>query len=376
VQAGFSLKLGDSPMDDRLNGALSSLEIEENADLPDAISISLIVNRKDADYDFANEPKLAPFASLAVVATPPSGPAQCIFDGCVLSHRLHVGSGTTGSTLTVWGQDSSWLMNLEEKVREFVDMTDAQVAEQIFSEYGITPAQENLQDDSPAHTEDRHSLMQRGSDIQFLRSLARRSGKLCRIVCRDKPGERIGFFATPSLSGDPVITITLNDPEHRNVEELDFSWDVTRPSHVLASQAQFDDDTPEGVSADTDQSGLDPMDARDLATFAGRSTTVLVSAPVDDGAELRLRSQATLKEAGWFARSEGETSVERLGRVMRVGDIVRIDGVGSLNSGKYFVWSVRHTIGGDAHRMHFVLYRNAVGPPPTGAGGGLLGGLP
>src|SRR5207302_10542171 len=126
------------------------------------------VNRRDGDYDFPNEPALAPFAGLAVVATPPGGPAQCIFDGCVLSHRLHVGSGTTGSTLTVWGQDSSWLMNLEEKVREFVDMTDAQVAEQIFSEYNVTPPDENAQDDSLSHTEDKHSLMQRASDIQFL----------------------------------------------------------------------------------------------------------------------------------------------------------------------------------------------------------------
>jgi phage protein D len=376
MPAGYTLQLGSEPMDDRLAGAISSLEVEENADLPDAVSLSLVVDRKDDDYDFPNEPKLAPFTSVAVVATPPSGSAECIFDGCVLSHRLHVGSGTTGATLTVWGQDSSWLMNLEEKVREFVDVTDAQVAEQIFGEYGITPADENTQDDSPSHTEDGHSLMQRASDIQFLRSLARRNGKLCRVVCRDQPGQRIGIFAKPKLDGDPVAMITLNDPERRNVEELDFSWDVTRPSRVLASQALFDDDTPEGVSADADDSGLDPLDARDLAAVAGQPMTVLLSAPVDDGGELAMRSQAVLREAGWFVRAEGETSVDRLGRVLRVGDIVQLDGVGSLNSGKYLVWSVRHAIGSDAHRMRFVLYRNAVGPPSGGAGdvlGGLLG---
>lgn len=375
MPAGFTLLLDGDPMDERFAGALSSLEVEENADLPDAIGLSLGVDRENGDYDFPNEPTLAPFASLAVVAAPPSGPAQCIFDGCVLSHRLHVGSGTTGSTLTVWGQDSSWLMNLEEKVREFVDVTDAQVAEQIFGEYGIAPADENTEDDSPAHTEDRHSLMQRASDIQFLRSLARRSGKLCRVVCRDQPGERTGIFASPKLDADPVATITLNDPERRTVEELDFSWDVTRPSRVLASQALFDDDTPEGVSADTDDSGLDPLDARDLAAFAGRPMTVLLGGLADSGGELLLRNQAVLRDAGWFVRSEGETSVDRLGRVLRVGDIVQIDGVGSLNSGSYLVWSVRHTIASDAHRMRFVLYRNAVGPPPSGGVGGRLGGL-
>jgi hypothetical protein len=374
MPAGYTLQLGGHAADDHVYGALMSLEVEENADLPDAVSLSLTVSRRDGDYEFPNEPRLAPFSSLSVVATPPGGTAQCIFDGCVLSHRLHVESEATGGTLTVWGQDSSWLMNLEEKVREFVDVTDAQVAEQIFGEYGITPADENAQDDSPSHTEDGHSLMQRGSDIQFLRALARRTGKLCRVVCRDQPGQRFGIFARPRLP-DPVATIVLNDPEQRNVESLDFSWDVTQPSRVLASQALFDDATPEGVTGDAEQSGLDPLDARDLATFAGRPMTVLLAAPVDDGGELRLRSQALLRDAGWFVRSEGETSVDRLQRVLRVGDVVQVAGAGSLNSGRYLVWSVRHTIASDAHRMRFVLYRNAVGPPATGGTSGLLGGL-
>ena len=53
---------------------------------------------------------------------------------------------------------------------------------------------------------------------------------------------------------------------------------------------------------------------------------------------------------------------------------MQIDAAGSLNSGKYFVWTVRHTIAADSHRMRFTLVRNAVGPEPSG-GGGLLGGL-
>jgi hypothetical protein len=47
--------------------------------------------------------------------------------------------------------------------------------------------------------------------------------------------------------------------------------------------------------------------------------------------------------------------------------VVRVDGAGSLHSGKYYVWSVRHTITGDAHGMRFTLLRNAIGPPPAGA---------
>lgn len=101
--------------------------------------------------------------------------------------------------------------------------------------------------------------------------------------------------------------------------------------------------------------------------------SVRLTAPVDDAGELTLRAQSLLREAGWFVRCEGEADVSRLNAVLRVGQIVQIEGIGTLHSGNYYVWSVRHTISADAHRMKFVLLRNAVGPEP--GGGGLLAGL-
>ena len=58
-----------------------------------------------------------------------------------------------------------------------------------------------------------------------------------------------------------------------------------------------------------------------------------------------------------------------------MGTVVLINGAGTLNSGKYYVWSVRHTITADSHKMKFMLVRNAVGPQPSGSSAGLLGGL-
>src|SRR5437879_6283392 len=135
----FQLLLNGSPADDVLITALSSLEVEENADMPGGIQLKLPVDPTDkGDVNWVGDDRLAPFANLAVVATPEGGSKQCIFDGYVLSHQLHLETGTTSSTLEVWGQDASWLMNLEEKVREWVDVTDADVANDIFDAYGVT----------------------------------------------------------------------------------------------------------------------------------------------------------------------------------------------------------------------------------------------
>jgi phage protein D len=356
--------------------AISSIEVEENADLPGAMLLKLAVSRTaEGDLDWPGDSRLAPFVNVAVVATPEGEADQCIFDGYILSQRLHIETGVTSSTLEVWGQDASWLMNMEEKVREWVDVTDADVASSIFGDYGITPADANSDDDSPSHTEDGHTLMQRATDIRFLQMLARRDGKLCRVACTGTPGDRIGYFAKPDLSTAPVVTLQPNDPDAPSVGALDIDWDVTRPTSVGASQATFEDDDPSGVTGDADDSGLSRLDARGLTDFTGKTMTVLLTAPVDDAGELAMRARAMLRESEWFVSCDVEADVSRLHAVLRVGQIVEIDGIGTLHSGKYLVWSVRHTITGDAHRMRFRLVRNAVGPASSGGAGGLLGGL-
>jgi phage protein D len=365
----FSLLLNGAPADDKLLTQLAMLEVEENVHLPGAIQLRVPVDATDDDLTYVNDSRFAPLANLAVVATADGASDQCIFDGYVLSHKLHIEAGTTGSTLEVWGQDASWLMNLEEKAREWIDVTDADVASAVFADYGVTPADDNSADDSPAHTEDGHSLMQRATDIEFLRALAQRNGKLCRVACADQPGQRIGYFAKPALDGDPVATLSLNDPATANVDKFDLSWEVTHPTAVTARQALFSDSDADGVSGDTDDSGLALLEARGLADFAGRSMTVMLTAPVDDGGELGLRARALLREAGWFVRCEGEADVGRLNAVLRAGTVIQLNGMGAVHSGKYFVWSVRHSLSSQSHRMKFVLVRNAVGAPPAGGPG-------
>lgn len=154
--------------------------------------------------------------------------------------------------------------------------------------------------------------------------------------------------------------------------ELNIVWDVTQPSEVLAGQDLFTSDTP--ASADVTDSGLTPLASRSLATFAGRTMTAMLTTTVDDNGELQLRSASLLREGGFFVRCTGKIDLSALGVVLRVGAVVAVAGIGSVHSGNYYVWSVRHTIKQDSYEMAFVLVRNAVGAAPSAAGG-LLGGL-
>jgi hypothetical protein len=367
----FDIVIGGTPAKD-FDADIVELEVEENADLPGAFSITLpVVTTPNGDYDTPSDPRLAPLSNIAVTAQAADGITQCLIDGYVLAQHVHLDTGTAKSTIKVWGQDASWLMNATEQAKEWADVTDGAAANSIFGNYGFTPDPGNLDDDSPAHTEDGATLMQRATDAQFLRALARRAGKLFRVFCTDTPGQRTGLFAAPNLSAAPATTLILNDSAAANVTALDISLDVMRPSSVNAFQALFSDADADtgGAGGNFTDDGLPTMSDRSLATVAGAPVTALLTTTAADAGTITQRANSLLREAGWFVRCEGSTDAALLGAILRVGAVVALNAAGAVHSGNYLVWSVRHKITAEKHEMHFVLMRNALGAPAASAGG-------
>jgi hypothetical protein len=371
----FDIVIGGTSAKD-FDSDIVEIEVEENADLPGAFSITLpVATTSTSDYDTVSDPRLAPLSNIAVTAQAADGVTQCLIDGYVLAQHIHLDTGTAKSTIKVWGQDASWLMNTTEQAKEWADVTDGAAANTIFGNYGFTPDPGNLDDDSPAHTADGATLMQRASDAQFLRALARRSGKWFRVFCTDTPGARTGFFAAPNLSADPAATLVLNDAAAANVSELDISFDVMRPSAVAAFQALFTDADGDasGAGGNFTDDGLPTMSDQGLATVAGGPVTALLTTPAADSGTITQRANALLREAGWFVRCQGATDAALLGSILRVGQVVALGAAGAIHSGNYLVWSVRHRITAEKHEMHFVLMRNAMGKPPAASPAGGLG---
>jgi hypothetical protein len=367
----FDILIGGSPVSD-LVAKMIELEVEENVDMPSAFRLSLSVSlTATSDYDTVSDPRLGPLSNIAVTAKAADNRIHCLFDGYVLAQEVHLDTGTSVSKIKVSGQDATWLMNVTETVREWADVTDGAAANTIFGDYGFTPDPGNLDNDSSAHTSDTASLMQRASDAQFLRDLARRSGKLFRVYCTDTPGERTGAFVTPSVDGDPVNILTLNPADSANIGPLDISWDVMRPSAIAAEQLLFTDSSGSAAGGDTSDSGLSDLDATGLAAFTGTRVKALLTTVTSDASTITQRAQSVLQDSGWFVRCEGTTDASRLGSIMRAGTVAQVNAAGSLHSGNYFVWSVKHHITSDKHEMKFVLVRNAVGAAsaaPSGLG--------
>jgi len=369
MTSSFALLSGGTAVTDFETSQID-LEIEENVDLPGAFRVTLPVSVSAAgDYDMPADTRFGPLSNIAVTATAADGQAHCLIDGYVLAQEVHLDGTAAASTIKVSGQDASWLMNMTETAREWPDVTDGIAANAIFGDYGFLPDPKNLDDDSSVHTADTASLMQRASDAQFLRDLARRSGKLFRVYCTDTPGVRTGAFATPSIEEDPAVTLILNPPDEANVGALDIVWDVMRPTSVTAEQLLMSDESGVPAGGETAASGLAALDAKDLAAFAGRPANALLTTQAADAGTVRERAQALVRDSGWFVRCEGSTDTTRLGAILRAGTVAQVNAAGSVHSGKYFVWSVRHHITARGHEMKFVLLRNALGEATPSGGG-------
>lgn len=369
MATSFDILIGGTPATD-FDTNVVELEVEENVDMPSAFRLTLpVALSPSGDYDTVSDPRLGPLSNVAVTARAADAKVHCLIDGYVLAQEIHLDTGTAASKIKVSGQDATWLMNATETVREWADVTDGAAANTIFSEYGFIPDPGNLDNDSSPHDSSGASLMQRASDAQFLRDLARRGGKLFRVYCTDTPGQRTGAFVTPSVDEDPATILTLNPADSANIGPLDIAWDVMRPSTVSASQLLFSDSSGSAAGGDSTDSGLTALDATGLAAFTGAPVKSLLTTTAADASTVTQRAQAVLQDSGWFVRCEGATDAARLGSIIRAGTVAQVNAAGSLHSGNYFVWSVRHHITADKHEMRFVLVRNAVGLPGGGAGG-------
>jgi hypothetical protein len=369
VASRFKVLFGDAatPATDVFYNRLKTLEVEENADLPAAIQLTLKVDSVGApgaqDLTVVGEEQFKPYARAAVVISVDNKPDACIFDGYVLSQAIHLDKGVTSSSVRVWGQDVSCLMNRIERTREWSE-SDGTIANTIFRDnYQFGTSSENTTDDSGSHPDDGHTVMQRATDAQFLRDRARRSGRLFRVACTTRPGNsnNTGYFIKPKLDGTPAAALILNPVASANVDAFDIEWDVARPTEVTAHALIRAKDSVDGGVTD---SGLTALDSQTLTKLVGTNAMkVMLTASVDDAGELSRRARSILREASWFVKCEGEVSLARLGTVLRVASLVEVKGAGKLHSGNYFVWSVRHTITAVDHRMKFVLLRNAIGSP-------------
>jgi hypothetical protein len=295
--------------------------------------------------------RLAAGSDISVLVPTGSG-RQCLVKGPVTGQRIHLQHGGAGSTLMVQGADSTITMDREAKSQVWAGLTDSDAVSAILGSYGYVP---DVESTSAGHYEDKHTLIQRGTDLNFVQLLARRNGFLFWVTC-DEIGIETAHFKRPPLDdvGDVELIINLDSP---NVQQFDIEWDVERPTSV--ETLQLDLNTKTNINGGVLATPQTLLGDSSLADITGDTRSQFLTAPSDDAGDLVSRGEGALIESDWFIRASCQTSFDVLGKLVRAHTVVNVRGAGGRHSGNYFVSAVRHVIDAVSHRMEIELLRNA-----------------
>lgn len=311
--------------------------------------------RYDTDISAGDLPllvdsRLDPGTELSILV-PVEDTTCCLVKGPVHGQHIHLQHGGAGSWVEVRGLDTTVTMDRETRTTIWADVTDSDAVSTILAKYGYTA---DVESTSAGHPETKHALVQRDSDLRFVRRLARRNGFLFWVTC-DSLGVETAHFVRPPLDDEAQADLVIN-LDAPSLEALDLTWDVERPSSVVGTQVDLN--TKEDLDGDVAETPQTILGDNSLAAITGDTRSVHLSAPADDAGDLQARGKGLLIESDWFIRATCQTTLETLGKLVRAHTLVELQGAGSRHSGTYLVSAVHHTIDAAGHTMELTLVRN------------------
>ncbi|MBC8488705.1 MAG: hypothetical protein H8D45_21990 [Bacteroidetes bacterium] len=331
----------------------SALEVSETMDKATTFSIRYDIDISEGDIPILIDNRLDVGSELSIMI-PVDDTTHCLVKGPVHGHNIHLQHGGGGSWVEIKGSDTSIIMDRLTQSAVWSDVHDSDAVQSILSNYGYTA---DVQNTNALHETNKHTLIQRESDLGFIRRLSRRNGFNFWITSNEN-GDETAHFKRPELSGnaEAELVINLEDP---NLDSIDIEWDVEHPTSMEG--IQLDLNTKDDMDVAVNQTPQDILGNDGLSSITGDTRSVHLSAPADDVGDLQARGEGAIIEADWFIKASCQTTLENLGSLVRAHTIIELQGAGSRYSGNYYVSGVRHIINASEHRMEIELIRNGWG---------------
>jgi phage protein D len=405
-QQAIQIAFNDTPVDQGLYGDMVSLTIEENTGMANTFQMQLSTRlADDGTWNYLEDDRFALFnkTSIKIGFTAGSGLAGAlgaaasalgggdnndslipVFNGFITAVHFESGSEPGQSHLNVSGMDTSVLMSLEEKIATWKDMSDSDIVQQIVGGYGVQVLADST---ATVHQENDTTLVQRSSDIQFVRELARRNGLEFYFETDKDSGDVVAHLQAPQLGGTPQPDLAIQFASQSNLDS--FSARVTGMRPLAVKIEQIDVKANGANTSQVSDTQLTKLGDKDSNTLVGgalgslltpkdaQAQMLVMGPPTSDATELQTIAQSVRDEAGWFITAEGKINTEAYQNVLRPHRVVLVKGAGKPYSGKYYVTRVVHELKGDGtFTENFEARRNARDLDGTEQFGGGGMGLP
>jgi len=354
----YTVTLDGNPLDAAVLGKLRKVECEEHAGMADLLRLTFALTQKDdrSGWLVLDDNVFQRLGKLTLSIAVGSGRAQDILEAYVVEVTAEFANDPAGNALSVVAFDPTVLMNLEEKARAWANMADSDIASSIFGEYGFST---DVSATQPSRTENTVTTVQRGSDIQFLRQLARRNGYECYVTPDPTSGAATGHFHPPRYDAAPQGTLSVGMGRDSTVESLRITYDEARPAQTQTANIDL---FSSGAQTAQVTSISSPSLGRTSTLPSDQPRKVLVNPlGLTDAGELQTYAQAVADRSAVAIRAEGELNAQAYQGVLRARGTVLVRGVGPALSGTYYVERVLHTFEASSYKQGFTLRRNAVG---------------
>jgi phage protein D len=350
--------------------SLIEMEIEEDHRLAAVFRIKLaMVRQEDGLWTFLDDENIKLWNKVRISANVADEEVELI-TGYITQITPHFDADENNSFIEILGMDATCLMSLEEKIKDWPNKTDSDIAREILSSYNLTP---EVEDTDVVHDEAVATIIQRETDIQFLKRLARRNGFECFVQ-----GEK-GFFRKPALNESPQLLLAAFFGAETNLNYFDARLNALRPAAVEMHQIDtIGKELQDAVAEAGEQRQFGRDGALSVEAPNGIAARMFVKHAVATGQpEMANLCRALFDEAEWFMEAKGEIDSLLYGAVLKAKNLVPIKGVGEAFSGMYYVTKVKHVFNIDRYIQQFTARRNALAPTPEdfSGNGSLLGGV-
>lgn len=310
-----------------------------------------------------------PFARIRVEVKVGDGNFTPLIDGPIVGQRFELDAAPGESRMVLVVHDDSVLLNQEEKVALYENMTDSDIASALIAEYGLTP---EVSTTPGAGATLQRTVVQRGTNMQLLRELARRHGMFAYVRPGDLPGRSTGVFEAPRLSPGSLPELLLLG-RSRNVNRFSAQFDALRP--VSASAGSVTAADKQAQSSQTQQSGQTALGDVTAHTAVPAPGKALLARTREEQADIAAAAQASADQSAWAYSAEAEVDADTYPGVLAPYQVVRVAGAGGHLSGDYLIGRVTHVIGDGSYRQQFTLRRNARSAGANAGGAGVPGGI-
>jgi len=342
---------------------VDEITVEQEIDMAWEAQIKILIATDDrGNWSAEDEEFLTEFTQVRVEIQLRDGEFVPLIDGPIVESNDHRSSEPGQSMKTIVVQDDSVYLNRHNRIFRFEGLLDHEIACKLFKEIDKNPCAIDKRpyvdiEDTPAPTAtSKLAVMQRGTAMQLLRSLARRQGMHAYVLPGEEPGQSIMCFKPFPTQTDGLPPLILLGAQ-RNLSEFTPTKNAQSPARVTGYSLSITDKTITRRLSDfgrLDLLGEEP-------TFVDEENTAnqILSPQYGDTVDLDQAVAAATLESSYSTQATGSVINDTYPAILSPYRVVSVSGANPSDSGNYLIRKVTHSLTRSYYSQTFALQRNA-----------------